>query len=121
MQVIHDWVYAGGPHRSPLHPQEDDNEEEDEDEVSLYYFRARFGCQTMIAEFFITQLEDGITGMENSPSSLWRHMYDSNAITSKIFSMCFARPDLASADGTLAGAMVLGGCQYGPSRERKRG
>ena len=36
-------------------------------------------------------------------------MYDSNTTTSKIFSMCFARIDLASTDGTLASAMALGG------------
>ena len=98
-----DLAYAGGPHGSPLRLRED------EDDASSYSFRARFGCQTKITGLFITQLADGIAGMENSPSSLWRQMYDSKAIASKIFSMCFARPDLAGVDGTLAGAMTLGG------------
>ena len=104
-----DLAYAGGPHGSPLRLREDEDEDEDEDDASSYSFRARFGCQTKITGLFITQLADGIAGMENSPSSLWRQMYDSDAIASKIFSMCFARPDLAGVDGTLAGAMTLGG------------
>ena len=33
-----DWAYAGDPHRSPLHLQEDDNKDEDEDNVYLYSF-----------------------------------------------------------------------------------
>ena len=58
-----DWTYAGGSHRSTLHLQENTNEGEDEDDVSSYSFRARFGCQTKITGLFITRLEDGIVGM----------------------------------------------------------
>ena len=36
-------------------------------------------------------------------------MYDSNAIISKIFSMCFTRPNFSIADRTLESAMELGG------------
>ena len=119
-----DWAYAGGPHRCPLHLQEDDNEDEDEDDVYLYSSWNRFGCQTNITGFFINQLAEGIIVTENSTSSLWRHMYNSNAITSKIFSMCFARPNLSSADGMLAGAMTLGGINtalHRSGREDERG
>ena len=36
-------------------------------------------------------------------------MYNYNGITSKILSVCFARPDLVNMDGALAGVMTLGG------------
>ena len=90
----------------------------------MYSFWAQLGCQTKIRGLFITQFTDGITGMENSPFYLWRQMYDSDAITSKIFSVLFSRPDLASAYRMLACAIILGGfttALHGSGREDEGG
>ena len=59
-----DWANTGGPHRSPPHLQEDDNEDEEEDGISSFSCQKRFGCQTKITGFFITQLAEGIEGMD---------------------------------------------------------
>jgi Xylanase inhibitor N-terminal len=91
-----DSVYTGGPHDIAL---------EDTDES----FEMHFGCQTHLTGLFKTQLADGIMGMEMSPTSYWNQMYDAGITESKQFSMCFSRSPLATKEGTLAGAMTMGG------------
>jgi Eukaryotic aspartyl protease len=58
---------------------------------------------------FITQLADGIMGMDVAPAAFWSQMYDANKIQHKAFSLCFSRKDAAERTGTEAGAMSLGG------------
>ena len=48
-------------------------------------------------------------GMENSERSFWHQMYKAGMISAKAFALCFAHADVASRDGTDAGAVTLGG------------
>ena len=48
-------------------------------------------------------------GMENSERSFWHQMYKLGMISPKAFALCFAHADVASRDGTDAGAVTLGG------------
>jgi len=91
-----DKVYTGGPHDEALEDSKD-------------AFEMHFGCQTHLTGLFKTQLADGIMGMEMSSSSYWNQLFDANVMESEQFSLCFSRAPLASKEGTLAGAMTLGG------------
>ena len=48
-------------------------------------------------------------GMNIQPSSLHEQMYAQNKIQSKAFSLCFARSDTVDKDGSIAGALTMGG------------
>jgi len=110
-----DLCYAGGPHDQALQvtgamvaagPNVDHI---DPVEASQFAFELAFGCQTSITGLFITQLADGIMGMENDKTAFWKQMHSKNAIPREEFSLCFSRQDYTSKDGTRAGAMTLGG------------
>ena len=48
-------------------------------------------------------------GMNIQPSSIHEQMYQQGTISSKAFSMCFARSDEIEKDGSVAGALTMGG------------
>lgn len=48
-------------------------------------------------------------GMDNADTAFWNQMHKQNAIPEAKFSLCFNRQPLASRDGTMAGAVTLGG------------
>jgi hypothetical protein len=125
-----DQVYTGGDHDRV------DVEREDEesfplhfgcqDRVTGYVRRSVLACLslwrfTLICLFelcfplytycslFETQLADGIAGMKNDDTSLWKQMYNQKKIEQQAFSLCFARPNHVDRAGTIAGAMVMGG------------
>ena len=110
-----DLCYAGGPHDEGLMitgamvATGPDVDHIDPVEASQFAFELAFGCQISITGLFITQLADGIMGMENDKTAFWKQMHSKNAIPNEEFSLCFSRQDYTSKDGTRAGAMTLGG------------
>ena len=111
-----DLCYAGGPHHDALAVggamtnQEDTTVDfVDPNDASQFEFELSFGCQVSITGLFITQLADGIMGMENDDTSFWKQMYGKGAIPRPQFSLCFSRSDDAEREGTGAGAITLGG------------
>lgn len=108
-----DTCYAGGPHDAPLESQGHVSSENVDHinpvDASQFAFELAFGCQVSITGLFITQLADGIMGMENDKTSFWKQMHAKNAIPKPEFSLCFSRQDEAEREGTGAGAMTLGG------------
>lgn len=113
-----DLCYAGGQHDEALTisgPQTNVNTQNllvdhiDPVEASMFAFELAFGCQISITGLFITQLADGIMGMENEKTSFWKQMHLKNAIPRPEFSLCFSRSNSADREGTGAGAMTLGG------------
>ena len=110
-----DLCYAGGPHDHSLQVSGamvaagPDVDHIDPVEASQFAFNLAFGCQISITGLFISQLADGIMGMENDKTAFWKQMYKQNAIPREEFSLCFSREDYTSKDGTRAGAMTLGG------------
>lgn len=111
-----DLCYAGGPHDEALVMNGPMTNEEnialdhiDPVDASQFAFELAFGCQVSITGLFITQLADGIMGMENEKTAFWKQMHLKNAIPRPEFSLCFSRNDSAWREGTSAGAMTLGG------------
>lgn len=107
-----DVCYAGGPHDVALEASQFDHVEGDHIDpvqASQFAFELTFGCQTSITGLFITQLADGIMGMENENTAFWKQMFDKKAIPKPEFSLCFWRQDDVEREGTGAGAMTLGG------------
>lgn len=111
-----DLCYAGGPHdvalsvNGPMTNTENiEFDHIDPVEASQFAFELAFGCQVSITGLFITQLADGIMGMENEKTAFWKQMHLKNAIPRPEFSLCFSRSNAAERDGTGAGAMTLGG------------
>ncbi len=110
-----DLCYAGGPHDQGLQvtgamvAAGPDVDHIDPVEAPQFAFELAFGCQISITGLFITQLADGIMGMENDKTAFWNQMHSKNAIPNEEFSLCFSRQDYTSKDGTRAGAMTLGG------------
>ena len=111
-----DLCYAGGPHDSALSVSGAQTNTEDITldhidpvEANEFAFELAFGCQVSITGLFITQLADGIMGMENEKTAFWKQMHLKNAIPRPEFSLCFSRANDAAKEGTGAGAMTLGG------------
>ncbi|KAL7550499.1 hypothetical protein ACHAWF_013722 [Thalassiosira exigua] len=111
-----DLCYAGGPHDKGLkiagaatNLEDVTLDRIDPVDASQFAFELAFGCQVSITGLFITQLADGIMGMENEKTAFWKQMHTKSAIPRPEFSLCFSRSDQADRDGTGAGAMTLGG------------
>jgi hypothetical protein len=108
----YDVCYAGGPHDEPLASSTFDQVAGDHInpvQASQFAFELSFGCQISITGLFITQLADGIMGMENDNSAFWKQMYNKKAVPKPEFSLCFWRQDNADKGGTQAGALTFGG------------
>jgi len=105
-----DRVYLGGPsHETAL-----------DDSLPNDVFNLQFGCQTQLTGLFLTQLADGIMGMDKtdantSPVSrtFWKQAFDQKAIDDRAFSLCFsgtAPTSMAEIEnGASAGVLTLGG------------
>eukprot|EP00584_Thalassiosira_punctigera_P020979 CAMPEP_0172574658 /NCGR_PEP_ID=MMETSP1067-20121228/136814_1 /TAXON_ID=265564 ORGANISM="Thalassiosira punctigera, Strain Tpunct2005C2" /NCGR_SAMPLE_ID=MMETSP1067 /ASSEMBLY_ACC=CAM_ASM_000444 /LENGTH=440 /DNA_ID=CAMNT_0013367291 /DNA_START=173 /DNA_END=1495 /DNA_ORIENTATION=- len=111
-----DLCYAGGPHDVPLDVDGPMTNTEnialdhtDPVDASQFAFELAFGCQVSITGLFITQLADGIMGMENEKTAFWKQMHLKNAIPRPEFSLCFTRSNESGRDASAAGAMTLGG------------
>jgi hypothetical protein len=111
-----DLCYAAGPHHDALAVEGAMTNQEDTivdhvdpNDASQFEFELIFGCQISITGLFVTQLADGIMGMENDDSSFWKQMHNKGAIPRPQFSLCFSRSDDAEREGTGAGAITLGG------------
>jgi hypothetical protein len=104
-----DLCYVGGFHDRPV--QKDDQNPDDLDpfHAPAFAFPMKFGCQTHLEGLFITQLADGIMGMDVATAAFWSQMFDAKRITAKAFSLCYSRKDDADRKGTESGAMSLGG------------
>jgi hypothetical protein len=72
-------------------------------------FALHFACQESETGLFQSQLADGLLGMNMHPSSYWYQAYEQGRIFHPSFSLCFNRETSHSREGTLAGAMTLGG------------
>lgn len=112
---VSDLCYVGGFHDRPTQEDQDNTKQSidtadiDPFHAPAFAFRMKFGCQTRITGLFITQLADGIMGMDVAQPALWYQMYNANKIQHKAFSLCFSRKNDADRAGTEAGAMSLGG------------
>jgi len=93
---VADYVYSGGYHQGAIR---------NDKKATLIW-----NCQLRLQGMFETQLADGIMGMINGrePESYWQQLRQQNVIKNSQFSLCFVRMQY-SYQGTVAGAMVLGG------------
>jgi hypothetical protein len=83
------YAYVGGFHDRPV--QKDDQNPDDLDpfHAPAFAFPMKFGCQTHLEKLFITQLADGIMGMDVATAAFWSQMFDAKKIKAKAFSLCF--------------------------------
>jgi len=104
-----DSCYVGGPHNAPLVQVDADTSDWNPNHASAFSTRLTFGCQDRLTGLFKTQLADGIMGMEGAATSYWKQLYKNGQIETQQFALCFSRPTETSREGTVAGAMTLGG------------
>jgi len=114
-----DVTYIGGLHDRSINPESDNTEDgvrlhgaihgEDPLDAPDFSFDMTFGCQTLITGLFKTQLADGIMGMCLKDSSIFNQMLKQKLINTPSFSLCFMRADDAAKDGSVAGALTMGG------------
>jgi len=105
-----DSCYAGGLHAAAV--TADSTAKEDDLNPFLaakYTFPLKFGCQTHLTGLFITQLADGIMGLDNAQASYVKQMHASGLIPNEGFSLCYSRQDVVDPKGTESGAFTLGG------------
>ena len=103
-----DVCYIGGLHNAAL-PTTTSTLFGSSTQQNPHVFELKFGCQTKISGDFVTQLADGIMGMDIGSSTIWNQMYQQHKIESTAFSLCFQRKMESARTGTDAGAMTLGG------------
>jgi len=108
-----DIIYAGGMHDEPeSYVQDQDKSYSNGDDIhhaSAFSTEIKFGCQTSLTGLFKTQLADGILGMSDEGGAFWRQMFNGGVISKQQFSLCFSRQTMVDRQGTLAGAITLGG------------
>jgi hypothetical protein len=103
-----DHCYIGGLHDKPTF-DDGGHDDLDPEHASAFGFSVNFGCQTSATGLFLTQLADGVLGMDNAAHSFWRQMYQAGKMQDEIFSLCYVRQSHSDQSGTEAGAMTLGG------------
>ena len=105
-----DTCYIGGPHHVPLTHEDGEDNDIDPNHASHFAFDLVFGCQTSITGLFKRQLADGMMGMNKAMDSFWNQMYNANKMgNAREFALCFSRQPIADREGTVAGALTLGG------------
>ncbi|GAX14124.1 hypothetical protein FisN_8Hh040 [Fistulifera solaris] len=107
-QEVMDLCYVGGLHTEPL-TETHSQSNLDPRHASDLAFLMKFGCQTSITGLFVTQLADGIMGMDKAESSYWKQLVDAGRVDRAAFSLCYSRSPTAAREGTAAGGMSLGG------------
>lgn len=106
-----DIMYAGGMHDEPESYVKDTSYSNGDDihHASAFSTEIKFGCQTSLTGLFKTQLADGILGMSDEGGAFWRQLLNGGVISKQQFSLCFSRQIMVDRQGTLAGAITLGG------------
>ena len=106
-----DQCYVGGLHSQSVSlPPSSNNDDLNPFQAANFAFDLQFGCQTSITGLFITQLADGIMGMDRANSAFYEQIYQAQKVPNRAFALCFWRQTMeVSRDGTQAGALTLGG------------
>ena len=81
----------------------------DPNHANAFRFPFTFGCMESSQGLFVTQLADGIIGMDKGSASFWRQARNAGVFPDPVFSLCFSRQPTATHNGTESGAISLGG------------
>lgn len=128
-----DVCYPAGPHQTPLLDNDTRKAEgvgvgmgeiDAGKEFDWMDFRLQFGCQTKVTGLFISQLEDGIMGMDNRAGAFWMQLRDhyrshrndevstgEQEFDPNQFALCYDRQPISSelTAGVGSGALTFGG------------